>query len=137
MVKDTLNRVAITLLDLNEFTEKVDLEGHHVKVIGDGRFSIAGYAIDNKKVLEYYLDSWDGLFSFFPFTERDFQLEEGEVLSFRFSVDKESPLITYKKPSKVDVDEFFRMEDIYVTKAGDYFIKHTEHVDNKVINVLL
>ena len=81
MVKDTLDRVAITLLDLNEFTEKVDLNGHHIKVIGDGRFSIAGYAIDNKKVLEYYLDSWDGLFSFFPFTERDFQLEEGEVLS--------------------------------------------------------
>lgn len=80
MVKDTLNRVAITLLDLNEFTEKVDLNGHHIKVIGDGRFSIAGYAIDNKKVLEYYVKSRDGLFSFFPFIERELQLNEGEVL---------------------------------------------------------
>ena len=80
MVKDTLDRVAITLLDLNEFTEKVDLNGHHIKVIGDGRFSIAGYAIDNKKVLEYYVKSRDGLFSFFPFIERELQLNEGEVL---------------------------------------------------------
>ena len=80
MVKNTLDRVAITLLDLNEFTEKVDLNGHHIKVIGDGRFSIAGYAIDNKKVLEYYVKSRDGLFSFFPFIERELQLNEGEVL---------------------------------------------------------
>lgn len=80
MVKDTLDRVAITLLDLNEFTEKVDLNGHHIKVIGDGRFSIAGYAIDNKKVMEYHGKSRDGLLSFFPFVKKDYKLKESEVL---------------------------------------------------------
>ena len=80
MVKDTLDRVAITLLDLNEFTEKVDLNGHHIKVIGDGRFSIAGYAIDNKKVLEYNEEVMEDPLSFFPFVKKDYKLKEGEVL---------------------------------------------------------
>lgn len=80
MVKDTLDRVAITLLDLNEFTEKVDLEGHHVKVIGDGRYRIAGYAITNKKVSEYNEKVMEDPLSFFPFVKRVYELKEGEAL---------------------------------------------------------
>ena len=80
MMKDTLDRVVITLLDLNEFTEKVDLNGHHIKVIGDGRCRIAGYAVDNKKVLEYNEKGMEDPLSFSPFVKRDYELKEGEVL---------------------------------------------------------
>nr|DAS03522.1 MAG TPA: hypothetical protein [Caudoviricetes sp.] len=81
MVKGDLGRVGITTLDLNEFTEKVDLEGRHVKVIGDGGCRIAGYAVANEKVMEYNERSREVPLSFFPFIKRDFKMKEGEFLT--------------------------------------------------------
>lgn len=96
MVSDNLDKVAITLLDLNEFTEKVDLEGRHVKVIGDGRYRIAGYAITNEKVMEYNERSREVPLSFFPFVKRDYTLKDGEVLSLT-SHSVFSVIVTYSK----------------------------------------
>lgn len=95
--------------------------------LGIGAYSVYHYFFVGKPDINTVLDTMRRYYNLFR--------DRGGI--FRFSVDKETPLITYKKPSKVDVDEFFSMEDIYVTKAGDYFIKHIEYVDNKVINVLL
>lgn len=55
----------------------------------------------------------------------------------KFPVNKEVPLITFRKLDPETVDRFFLKYDFYISEAGDYFIKHTEYTDAKVINVVL